>query len=112
MTTHGTFDSVPAPNAHDPLTRPPSPHFHPFVGVTEDRLVTIVARTRAGLYRDARGYLYIPATIARDLSGYAERRAADSEHRIRDEDARDEYNTQRGDDGRDELFDPHLDAFA
>ena len=89
MTTHGTFniDRVPAPNAHDPLIRPPSPRFQPFVAVTElDRLVTIVAQTRAGLYRDTRGYLYIPATVTRDLTEYAERMAAD---------ARDQDDTQQ-----------------
>ena len=80
MTTYHTAretDGVPAPadcelaamDAANARRR----KFQPFVAVRWHRLVTIVAKTSLGFYRDTHGTLHRMCFLDRDLDAYAER---------------------------------------
>ena len=84
-------DGVPAPSdcemtAMDAQAK--RPKFKPFVAVRWNRLVTIIARTSFGFYRDTHGHLHQMRFLERDLDAYAERmRAECQDHHDTQQDA-------------------------
>ena len=82
-------DGVPAPSDSELAAMDARPLFcKPFVAVRWGRLVTIIARTCFGLYRDTHGQLHQMRFLERDLDAYAERmRAECQDHHDTQQDA-------------------------